>query len=261
MTDGKVVAAPEAEKELPVTLQASAARPGESIGEDVEEAAVAVAAPVAPAAVPVAPGPPAAEKTYTNADVIKISVKAPKQSILGFERDDARKWLSLVIPFKILDEIDKMNAYPTIEHFLAGMKFKLCSNQPNRAANFQTTGFYAQSAVKISGAAVEKGDVFYKLLEAQTKLIKDGLLGDKATTFNEGVWQTEKIRLLKYALQLRIKKDKYFSDILLAAKRDRKLLISTDAIEPDFNGELVARKVKGENKLGKALMELVEYTV
>jgi predicted NAD-dependent protein-ADP-ribosyltransferase YbiA (DUF1768 family) len=85
-------------------------------------------------------------------------------------------------------------------------------------------------------------------------------LGDKATTFNEGVWQTEKVRLLKYALQLRIKKDKYFSDILLAAKRDRKLLISTDAIEPDFNGELVTRKVKGENKLGKALMELVEYT-
>ena len=260
MTDGKVVAAPEAEKELPVTLQASAARPGESIGEDVEEAAAGTGA-VALAAAPALAAVPAAEKTYTNADVIKISVKAPKQSILGFERNDARRWLSLVIPFKISDEIDKMITYPTIEHFLAGMKFKLCSNQPNRAANFQTTGFYAQSAVKISGAAVEKGDVFYKLLEGQTKLIKDGLLGDKATTFNEGAWQTEKIRLLKYALELRIKKDKYFSDILLAAKRDRKLLISTDAIEPDFNGELVTRKVKGENKLGKALMELVEYTV
>jgi hypothetical protein len=60
--------------------------------------------------------------------------------------------------------------------------------------------------------------------------IKRDLLGDKKTEFKEKVdsglfWKDEKMRLLKYALDLRFQKDNDFQTILNAAKAQKKYLM------------------------------------
>jgi hypothetical protein len=261
VTDGKVVAPSGVEApKAPVLLkQGSAPRPGESIAEDLEEeeAAEDFVKSVKPVE---------AQATYAPGQLIQFSIEAPAQKILGLGRDDARKWLSLMIPINIPDEEDAKAIYPTIEHFLAGMKYKLFSNQPEKAALFQTTGFFGTSVAQLKVAAQAKAKKYYDLLTAQLGLIKKNLVGDKKTVFKEKAdsglfWKDEKMRLLKYALELRLAKDTDFQKILDAAKGERKYLLSTGAVEPDFNGEYKERKIVGDNKLGKALMELVDYTV
>jgi RNA binding exosome subunit len=129
--------------------------------------------------------------------------------------DNTRKWLSLMIPVNIPDQEDPKAVYPTIEHFLAGMKYKLFSNQPEKAALFQTTGFYGTSVAQLKVAAQAKAKKYYDLLTEQLTLIKKNLVGDKKTVFKEKTdsalfWKDEKMRLLKYALELRLEKDKDF---------------------------------------------------
>jgi predicted NAD-dependent protein-ADP-ribosyltransferase YbiA (DUF1768 family) len=58
-----------------------------------------------------------------------------------------------------------------------------------------------------------------------------------------------------------LEKDESFQAALQKVKGERQYLLSTGAVEPDFNGVFKQRKIVGENKLGKALMELVDYTV
>ena len=256
VTDGKVVA-PNAEQApvAPVLMkQGSAPRPGESVAEDLEaegegEDFVKSVKPVEPQA------------TYAPGQVVQFSIEAPMT-----KDDNTRKWLSLMIPVNIPDQEDPKTVYPTIEHFLAGMKYKLFSNQPERAALFQTTGFYGTSLAQLKVAAQTKAKKYYDLLTEQLTLIKKNLVGDKKTVFREKadsglLWRDEKMRLLKYALELRLEKDKDFQAALQKVKGERKYLLSTGAVEPDFNGEFKQRKIVGENKLGKALMELVDYTV
>lgn len=254
VTDGKVVAAnaPKAQGAPVLLKQGSAPRPGESVGEDLEEEGedfVQSVKKVEPQA------------TYAPGQVVQFSIEAP------ITKDDiTRKWISLMIPINIPDEEDTKAVYPTIEHFLAGMKYKHFSNQPEKAALFQTTGFYATSVAPLKVAAQTKAKKYYDLLNEQLTLIKRNLVADKKTVFKEKAesglfWKDEKIRLLKYALELRLEKDKDFQAMLNKVKGERKYLLSTGAVEPDFNGEFKQRKILGENKLGKALMELVDYTV
>ena len=259
VTDGKVVAAnvPKAQGPLgaPVLMkQGSAPRPGESVAEDLEgdgevEDFVKSVKPIE------------AQATYAPGQVVQFSIEAPMT-----KEDKTRKWLSLMIPVNIPDEEDPKAVYPTIEHFLAGMKYKLFSNQPEKAGLFQTTGFYGTSLAQLKVAAQAKAKKYYDLLTEQLTLIKKNLVGDKKTVFKEKTnsglfWKDEKMRLLKYALGIRLEKDTDFQATLQKVKGERKYLLSTGAVEPDFNGEFKQRKIVGENKLGKALMELVEYTV
>ena len=260
VTDGKVVAANAPKVQAPAApvapvlmKQGSASRPGESVAEDLEaeeaEDFVKSVKPVEPQA------------TYAPGQVVQFSIEAPMT-----KDDNTRKWLSLMIPVNIPDQEDPKTVYPTIEHFLAGMKYKLFSNQPERAALFQTTGFYGTSLAQLKVAAQTKAKKYYDLLTEQLTLIKKNLVGDKKTLFREKadsgiLWSDEKMRLLKYALELRLEKDKDFQAVLQKVKGERKYLLSTGAVEPDFNGEFKQRKIVGENKLGKALMELVDYTV
>jgi hypothetical protein len=146
------------------------------------------------------------------------------------------------------------------------MKYKLFSNQPEKAGLFQITGFYGTSLAPLKVAAQAKAKKYYDLLTEQLTLIKKNLVGDKKTVFKEKTdsglfWKDEKMRLLKYALGIRMEKDTDFQATLQKVKGERKYLLSTGAVEPDFNGEFKQRKIVGENKLGKALMELVDYTV
>ena len=254
VTDGKVVAtnAPKAQGAPVLLKQGSAPRPGESVGKDLEEEGedfVRSVKKVEPQA------------TYAPSQVVQFSIEAP------ITKDDiTRKWISLMIPINIPDEKDTKAVYPTIEHFLAGMKYKHFSNQPEKAALFQTTGFYATSVAPLKAAAQTKTKKYYDLLKDQLDLIKRNLVSDKKTVFTEKAesglfWKDEKMRLLKYALELRLEKDKDFQAMLDKVKSERKYLLSTGAVEPDFNGDFRQRKIVGENKLGKALMELVDYTV
>jgi hypothetical protein len=202
-----------------------------------------------------------AQATYAPGQVVQFSIEAPMT-----KEDKTRKWLSLMIPVNIPDEEDPKTIYPTIEHFLAGMKYKLFSNQPEKAGLFQTTGFYGTSLAQLKVAAQAKAKKYYDLLTEQLTLIKKNLVGDKKTVFKQKTdsglfWKDEKMRLLKYALGVRLEKDTDFQAVLQKVKGERKYLLSTGAVEPDFNGEFKQRKIVGENKLGKALMELVDYTV
>jgi SAM-dependent methyltransferase len=258
VTDGKVVAPSRVQAPAaPVLLkQGSAPRPGESVAEDLEAEAEGEPEDFVKSVKPVEP-----QATYAPGQVIQFSIEAPIT-----KDDNTRKWLSLMIPVNIPDQEDPKAVYPTIEHFLAGMKYKFFSNQPEKAALFQITGFYGISLSQIKIAAQTKAKKYYDLLTEQLTLIKKNLIGDKKTAFKEKAdsglfWRDEKMRLLKYALEVRLEKDESFQAALQKVKGERQYLLSTGAVEPDFNGVFKQRKIVGENKLGKALMELVDYTV
>ena len=215
------------------------------------------------------------QKKYKAAEVLRFFGRAELKDSLGIGDKGAARWLALSAPFPIQDGNVE---YPTVNHYLAGMKYKLATNKPELAVDlFSSKGTihtkYLRQREQIAhkhkdekeqGQVKEHED--QELLRAEAADVADAALPKSIkrykAQFDEATWLAQKDDVLKKALTYRWKHDARFRRILEAAKqKDKYLLYYTGSTTiTSFGG---VRKddgrIEGENQVGKILMELAGY--
>jgi predicted NAD-dependent protein-ADP-ribosyltransferase YbiA (DUF1768 family) len=240
--------------------------------EEVVEEEVSAPAPAAAPAAAVAPAAPAVAKAeaaaaasvakkYTPTQLLQFYSAAPDlsdaklaQLELGPEYKDAARFLapSTISPIK-----DGELEYPSTEHYMAAMKYKLASDRPELAAQFAMGGGIHQ---KYLAALAKPGANVKKLAKAESDELAKPLEG---VAFNEGLWLTLKDTELRKALAYRLAHDARFFAIVEAARRKKLYLLfyTGPGVGSDLGGKRTnAGTIEGQNKVGKMIMELAKFT-
>ena len=215
------------------------------------------------------------QKKYKASDIFRFFGRAELKDNLGIQDPGAARWLALSAPFPIED---KGIEYPTVNHYLAAMKYKLATDKPELAADiFSSKGTihtkYLRQREQI--AVQHKGDKEKRqvkehedqeLLRAEAADVADAALPKTIkrykAQFNEAKWIASKDDVLKEALTQRWKHDARFRKIVEAARAKEKYLLyyTGSSTISSFGG--IRRedgRIEGENQVGKILMELAGY--
>ena len=219
---------------------------------------------------------PARDRTFTDAEVFRFGMDARELDILGVVDKQGKpdkfvgRWLGLAAPFPIPDKDDSNIVYPTIEHYLAGMKLKLASNKPDLAQTLMSTKGQIHQNFQLkrrTNPVTRESPPDFDLLEEEIKEVRSKMLKTSLNkfkvVFNEGAWSLEKDKCLLYALEERWKKDERFHKAVEAARAAGKyLLYSTKvaAVASELGGTRERTGViAGENKVGRMIMELAGF--
>jgi predicted NAD-dependent protein-ADP-ribosyltransferase YbiA (DUF1768 family) len=191
---------------------------------------------------------------------------------LGIKDKGAGRWLAPSAPFAINDPDDDTITYPTMEHFLGGMRVKLASNKPEMAPKiFGREGTIHQKILNDktieSGAGTrpltEERDHEYTKMEMAA--VKDAMrpppLKKLGVIVDEAKWATAKEAMLTEALTQRWTKDARFRKAVEAARSKGKyLLFYTPGSSTNVGGvRRESGRIDGENKIGKIMMKLAGY--
>jgi predicted NAD-dependent protein-ADP-ribosyltransferase YbiA (DUF1768 family) len=215
------------------------------------------------------------QKKYKASEVLRFFGRAELKDSLGIGDAGAARWLALSAPFPI---VDGSVEYPTVNHYLAAMKYKMATDKPELAEDlFSSKGTihtkYLRQREQIAfkhkdekerGQVKEHED--QELLRAESADVADAALPKTIkrykAQFDESKWLTQKDEALKKALTYRWKHDARFRKVLEAAKQKEKYLLyyTGSSTITSFGG---VRKedghIEGENQVGKILMELAGY--
>ncbi|NBV77172.1 hypothetical protein EBR66_03355 [bacterium] len=220
----------------------------------------------------VAPGPatPPA-KSYTIGEVFQFYSDAPTaKDILGIEDKGAARWLSPSAPFPIKDGDVQ---YPSMEHYMGGMRVKLATNKPELAESmFSREGTIHQRFLNDRLGMTNGGtkqlteEQDHDIMNAELAAVKAamGVLSLKRhrATVDEATWATVKDKVIEDALKQRWTLDKRFRKIVETARNQGKYLLY---YSPGATTNLGGRRDKdtghidGENRIGKAIMKLAGY--
>ncbi len=247
---------------------------------DAVSAAPVSAAPVsaAPVAIGAPPGErvptvpvaslPTERKRYSPNEVFRFSADAGiSTDKLKSGYKDAGRWLSPYSPFIIMDGTTE---YPTMEHYIAAMKYKLASNSPEMARGlFARDGqihndVLQQRLIASNGRplSVEKDHEFLKKENAMVKL-RSGQGALNKVGFNPAKWATVKDKVIEDAIQQRMTRDAKFKKIVEAAKAQNVyLLYHTGSIGGSELGGVLrpTGEIDGDNRIGKTIMRLAGYS-
>ena len=185
---------------------------------------------------------------------------------------DAARWLSPSSPFPIMDGDV---SYPSVEHYIAAMKYKLATNKPELASKiFSQEGELHQSFLRTratesaQGARALTAQRDHELLKAErAKVLEESNPGPSGmkkyrVTFDEGKWFGVKDGVLRDALTQRWEKDERMRRILAAVKAKGLVLLyyTGPGSGSDLGGKRTSEGyIDGENKVGKILMELAGW--
>ena len=210
---------------------------------------------------------------YEVNEVFRFSPDAKLIDTLKTGDKAASRWLAPYAPFPIIDELPSGGQvkYPTLEHYLVGMKYKIATDKPQLAASvFSEEGTIHQKFLRDRLAASGKKPITeeqdqeflrQEMVEVRNANRASNIKKFKAQ-FDEASWASQKDEVLKEGLKQRWDKDARLHTIVEAARAQGKyLLYDTDAAGA---GELAgARKadgrIEGENKVGRILMQLAGY--
>ena len=262
----------------------AAAAAGEEAGAAGAAAGLGAAAGVPSPArtVPVAPGAAApARRVYTPEEVLNFYQGATIKDVLGMRDPGAMRWLAPGAPFQIVDPDNEELVYPSVEHFMAGMRVKLGSNiakqDKARAADLGAALFGREGPVhqrmvtkrlglRTGGQEItEKMDaeLLAEELTALREAQKPAVLKAQGITIDEAAWATAKDAALEAALTQRWTRDKRFRKIVEAARAKNKTLLYYSPGSSTSNVGGVLRKntghIEGDNKMGKIIMRLAGY--
>jgi predicted NAD-dependent protein-ADP-ribosyltransferase YbiA (DUF1768 family) len=240
------------------------------------EAAVATALPPAPTdiepvrtiAVQAATAAPQ-KRSYAIGEVFQFYARAALQDKLKIGDKGAGRWLSPSAPFPIADPEDAGISYPTVDHFLSAMLYKKATNKPEVAVTLLSReGSIHQEYIRQRQAEAQPlpEDRDFELLEQENKDVKAAIrpttLKKYKATFDEVKWATIKDDLLRTALRYRWEKDARFRKIVEAARNQGKMLLYyTPGATTNVGG--VRRDdgtIEGDNKIGRIIMELGNFT-
>jgi hypothetical protein len=216
------------------------------------------------------------------------------------------RWMSLAAPFPIPDPMPNLDdpsaeaipehaiMYPSIEHYLAGMKLKHALVTPRRAGEpdlgqllMSKDGDIHQEAEKERREAMRRkpflpeSDDDYKLLTKEAQKVRKFFTTKKTLNqykaqISDDKWLPIRDKYLHDALLYRFKYDERFHKGVIAAKDEKKYLLHTKTstnTNIDETGESVEgtaselygkrdpnRKIiLGKNKVGTMLMEIAGY--
>jgi predicted NAD-dependent protein-ADP-ribosyltransferase YbiA (DUF1768 family) len=230
--------------------------------------------------VAVAPGPGApTERSYTKGEVFLFYGKAAlNDEQLKMKDPGAGRWLSPSARFPIEDPETKV-IYPTVEHYIAGMRMKLATDKPELAeAIFGREGSIHQKfltdrvALTNAGTKPLSEEEDARLLEAEVAAVKDAMRepylkrywrGTPGKIVDEAKWATVKGDVIEDAVTQRWTKDARFRKIVEAAReRGKYLLYYTPGASSSNVGGVRSTKtgvIEGQNLIGKMIMKLAGY--
>jgi predicted NAD-dependent protein-ADP-ribosyltransferase YbiA (DUF1768 family) len=282
----KNAAAATAIQNVAANLNAAAETAAETEGPEAVQAIRTAAAKINAAAaavtaaagrtVPVAPGPaaaPGAGRTYTIGELLQFYTDAAVKDTLGIKDPGAARWLALSAPFPIKDP-EGDTTYPTVEHYIGGMRAKMATNKPELATTiFSREGtihqrFLNDRLVESNGGTkplTEERD--HEILKAEVAAIKDAMrapaLKKHRAVVDEAKWATVKDAVVEEALKQRWTRDDRFRKIVTAARdRGKTLLYYTPGAATSNLGGMRATstgRIEGDNKVGKIIMKLAGY--
>jgi hypothetical protein len=241
-------------------------------------AAAAAAAPppaVAVAQVAKAPAPapvPAGEgkKKFALTELLQFYVDASVADKLKIGDPEAGRWLSPSAHFPIRDGKDE---YPSLDHYIAAMKYKRASNKPNLALElFGREGTVHQEflrreqALTADGARALTAEQKQELIKGERKKVieesEPAAFTKYRATFDRGAWDAIKDEVLETGLKFRWENDARLRKVVEAAKAKGLYLLYYTG--PGTGSELGGKRtgdgtLDGENKVGTILMRLAGY--
>jgi predicted NAD-dependent protein-ADP-ribosyltransferase YbiA (DUF1768 family) len=256
------------------TIKRAAAAPGPAeapaaANEEEEEGAPAAAAP------PPAPGvtAAAAAPTYALGELFQFFGDAAEKDVLGIKDKAAGQWLAPTAPFPITDPEDEKIIYPSLNHYLAAMRFRKASDKPELAASlFGTEGTIHQKYQRTRLLETEGGTKLLpekrerELLKQEAvevrEMIRPSVFKKYKTAFDDARWATQKDEVLREGVRQRWEKDARFRKIVEAARDKGKTLLyyAPGANSTNMGGVRRADgRIEGENQLGKVIMELAGF--
>ena len=215
------------------------------------------------------------QKKYKSGEIFRFFGKAELKDSLKINDPGAARWLALSAPFPIKDGSVE---YPTINHYLAGMKYKLATDKPDLAADlFSSKGTIHTKYLRLRDQIASKHKEEKEKRQVKEKEDQELLRNEAADVadaalpktikrykaqFDEARWIAQKDDVLKEALRQRWAHDARFRKIVEAAKlQDKYLLYYTGSSTiTSFGG--IRREdgsIEGENQVGKIIMELAGY--
>lgn len=256
--------------------------------------------------------PPPRDKMWEAQQVFSFGMDAVRKDILrivdpkGKPDVNIGRWLSLAAPFPIPDPMPNLDdpsatplpdgaiLYPSIEHYIAGMKLKHALVTPRRPGEpdlgqllMSMDGDIHQKAEKKRREAMQakrflpESDDDYKLLVKEAQDVRKFFttrkhLNQYKADISDDKWLPIRDKYLRDALRYRFKFDERFHAAIIAAKNDKKYLLHTktstnsninetsDAVEGSaselYGKRDVSRKIiLGKNKVGLMLMEIAGF--
>lgn len=275
----------EAKAEAEAEAEEEAATQAAEAGPNAVANAVANAAPKSKAAangkpvsakrtLPVAPGQATpTETTYASGELFQFHPEAADRDYLGIGDKGAGKWLSPTAPFPIEDPDTEGVLYPTLNHYLAAMRYKQASNTPEvAAAVFGREGSIHRkfTLMRVEESEGGKKQIPEKrdqtLLKEEQNEVRDEIrpiaFKRRKSTFDETTWALKKDEALKEGLRQRWEKDKRFRKIVEAARDKGKTLLyyAPGANSSNLGGvHRSSGKIEGDNRIGKYIMELAGF--
>jgi predicted NAD-dependent protein-ADP-ribosyltransferase YbiA (DUF1768 family) len=228
--------------------------------------------------VAVAPGPaadPEAKKSYAIGEVFQFYTDASvAKDVLGLEDNGAARWLAPSAPFPIKDKDgDREIVYPTMEHYIGGMRAKLATNKPELAETiFSREGTIHQRflndrlGLTNGGTKTLSEEEDHDILKTELAAVKAAMgaisLKKNRAIVDEAKWATEKQNVIEAALKQRWTLDKRFRKIVETARDQGKyLLYYTPGATTNLGGrrDRSTGQIEGDNTVGKIMMKLAGY--
>ncbi|NBP65598.1 MAG: hypothetical protein EBU66_13185, partial [Bacteroidetes bacterium] len=214
------------------------------------------------------------KRQYAPSEVLQFYQESPAMDRLKINDKYALRYIAPGTPFIITDPVTATETYPSIEHFMGAMRYKVATDKPGLAqALFSPTGRIHQKFLRQrdsekgvgAGAKELTSDRDAELLMEEIKEVhaEMRLTGMKknGVKFDEAKWNNVKDDLLDEAVRQRYTKDSRFRTIVEAAKQQGKvLLFYTGSANSEYGGKQTKDKyIEGENKLGKAIMKIAGF--
>jgi hypothetical protein len=213
-------------------------------------------------------------KKYAIGELFQFYDGASFDDALKIKDAGAGRWLSPTAPFAIPDADNTEVKYPSVEHYVAAMQYKLATNKPEAAKSLLSREgsihqrFLQQRLLETNDGARElprKRD--YELLKEESDAVKMAVrpaqFKKEGAKFDSAKWATIKDKVLDDALSYRWKHDARLRKIVQAAKEQGKTLLyyTPGAGASNLGGVRKANTgmIQGENRIGKILMKLAEF--
>jgi hypothetical protein len=233
---------------------------GENVAAPIEEP---IAAPeVAPTTI---------NRKYAASEVINFYTEAGLQDKLNIGDKQYARRLAPSAYFDIPDQEDPSIKYPSLEHFLAAMKYKKATNKPDLARSLfsRDAGEIHQKYARMrlgetaAGKTALSDDRNAAMLKDETADIRKettpGAFKRYKATFDEALWSSLQDGLLRYAITLRYDTDGAFRKVVEAARTQGKILLYYTASPASEMGGMRRSdngRIEGQNKIGKMIMEV-----
>jgi predicted NAD-dependent protein-ADP-ribosyltransferase YbiA (DUF1768 family) len=216
------------------------------------------------------------KKAYDSSAVLQFEITSASIDKLRIGDKLAQRWLAPASPFPIQDPDPRSagESYPSLEHFMAAMKYKVATDKPNLAQSlFGPDGTIHQKYLRQKQAEIGVGAGAKPLTDTREAELLNEESKDVHTNsrlaamktwkakFDEAKWNSVKDELLENAVKQRWDKDARFHTIVEAAKQQGKyLLFFTGSASSEYGGKRTKEGyLEGENKLGKAIMKVAGF--